>query len=629
MADENERSPEQDPGRGRSSWSRRYPPLLTIGIVLFLVLAIMPSSLTLPQSNPSTVLEYAPVPPEDENPPPPQQGNTSSLGLGSSSTITEEAAPPTPPPGEPTGAVTGNPTVYDCVGGQQTSDPIAPPCSPFFEGENFGSTYQGVTGSEVRVLIYIDGSQNENSGTATYFGEEAPVQGTYCDLWVQDSPEKCHNDTGQDHLFVRATRALQRYFNARFQTYKRRLHFFIYWSGATSQSERRADSADNVAEVDPFAVIDQATFRGNNDAYTDAMARRGVMVFSSLQGQPRGFYQKYEPLVWGFPPDIEQRVDHYVEYVCKKVEPYPVSHSGPGIEHGQERRYAFMYTTDPAWPDLERFRKLAIPALKERCGIDPEVTVTYPFNGYVIDTGGDPAYARLNVAEMRQHDVTTILWLGGVEGKTGQAADEQRYYPEIVHAGDTFMESQTNGALQNQNFWANAWIVTPVARFDTLNRTQGAQAYYEAEPNGTEDDAFAASLFYRDMFMVATGVQVSGPRLHPAQVDTGFHNIPRVSSTSPYVPAFFFVPGGYTGVQDATHMWWDPSGQDTEGTFRNGCYRMVDPTPENSNNGDGGLRYLLGEWPEGDTVFVNGAADPCNRYDVGARGVFRFPGLEE
>lgn len=525
--------------------------------------------------------------------------------------------------------MTGDPTIFDCVEGRQTSDPLAPPCQAFFDGDNGGATYQGVTGEEIRVLLYIDGSMSETSGTATYFNEQAPVQGTYCDLWVEDSPEECHNNTGQDHLFVRAGRALQRYFNQRFQMYDRQLHFWIYWSGATSTSERRADAADNVKQIDPFAVIDQATFRGNNNAYTDAMARRGVMVFSSLQGQARSFYQQYDPLVWSFAPDIEHRVEHYVEYVCKKVADRPVAHSGPGIEDGQERTYAFMYTTDPAWPDLKHFRELAIPALEDRCGVTPAVHATYPFNGYVVDTGGDPAYARLNVAEMQQNDVTTILWLGGVEGKTSFAADEQKYYPEVIHAGDTFMEAQINGRLQNQNFWENVWIVTPVTRFDALNRTEGAQAYYEAEPNGTEDDAFAANNFYRDFFMVATGTQVAGPRLHPTMVDKGFHAIPKVSSTTPYVPAFFFIPGGHSSTQDATHMWWDRTGQAPGRGEPDGCYRMVDPTPEEEDDRNDGKRYILGDWPEGDTVFTNGDADACNGYNPGGQLVIRTPGLEE
>ena len=57
---------------GGPEWARKYPPLLALAVALLIALTVLPSSLNLPQSNPTETLEYAPVPPEDsENPPPP------------------------------------------------------------------------------------------------------------------------------------------------------------------------------------------------------------------------------------------------------------------------------------------------------------------------------------------------------------------------------------------------------------------------------------------------------------------------------------------------------------------------------------------------------------------------------
>lgn len=595
------------------SWVRRYPPLIVIGLALVLVLAVMPSALNLPQSNPSEVPEYAPVPPEDDTPPP-ESSNLQALRLGEPAGVIEEVSVP-PPPADP--GVGADPTIYNCVAAQQTEDPLSPPCSPFFTGDNGGATYHGVTKDEVRVLVYMDGSITETTGSATYDGERAPLQGTYCDGDAEPNSQKeCHNTTDVDHLYVRIMRAFSRYFNFRYQTYGRHLHFYLYWSGATDAGGRRADAAENIAEINPFAVIDLATFRGNNAAYIDAMARDGVLVFSSLQAQPRSFYRQYDPLVWTFWPDIEQQVEHYTEFICKKVAPYPVAHSGPGIAAGQPRKYAFMHTTDPAWPGLHHFRDLVRPRLEEQCGVTPEIEVVFPFAGYVVDTGGDPAYARLNVARMRENKVTTILWFGGVEGKTSQAADEQKYYPEIFYAGDTNMESQNNGLLQNRNFWEHAAIVSNMLREDQLENSLGYQAWREAEPNApTDPDGFWASLIYRDFFMVAMGVQVAGPRLHPVTVNEGFRAIPTITSTSPYLPACFFTQGNFC-VQDASQWWWDPEGQ-APGRRPDGCYRLV----------RGGQRFILGQWPKGDEVFVNGTDDPCSGFNGGFQLVVRGPGL--
>src|SRR5712691_3642722 len=96
----------------RKRWSRGYPPLLLLALAIVTVILVLPSSLNLPQSNPSTVLEYAPVPPQDKNPPP-VTGNLSSLGLGSSRTLAQGAAIKPKPT---IGGIGGNPRQYACVG---------------------------------------------------------------------------------------------------------------------------------------------------------------------------------------------------------------------------------------------------------------------------------------------------------------------------------------------------------------------------------------------------------------------------------------------------------------------------------------------------------------------------------
>ena len=76
-----------------SDWARRYPPLLSVAIALVIAIAVLPSALNLPQSNPSTTLEFAPVPPEDDAPPPPPGSNLGELGLGSTSGLEQGGAP--------------------------------------------------------------------------------------------------------------------------------------------------------------------------------------------------------------------------------------------------------------------------------------------------------------------------------------------------------------------------------------------------------------------------------------------------------------------------------------------------------------------------------------------------------
>ncbi|HEX9890000.1 MAG TPA: hypothetical protein VGA69_11015, partial [Nitriliruptorales bacterium] len=66
----------------RHDWSRRYPPLLGVLLATVMAVAVLPSALNVPQSNPTQTLEFAPVPPEDDQPPPPDSGNVESRGRG-------------------------------------------------------------------------------------------------------------------------------------------------------------------------------------------------------------------------------------------------------------------------------------------------------------------------------------------------------------------------------------------------------------------------------------------------------------------------------------------------------------------------------------------------------------------
>ena len=84
---------------------------------MVLLLALMPSALNLPQTNPSQTLEYAPVPPEDQNAPDPS-GNFSALGLGSSRSVGNNSfgEPAGPLPDGPGGAALKTPRTKRCVG---------------------------------------------------------------------------------------------------------------------------------------------------------------------------------------------------------------------------------------------------------------------------------------------------------------------------------------------------------------------------------------------------------------------------------------------------------------------------------------------------------------------------------
>lgn len=606
-----------------AGWARRYPPLVAILVALAIALIIMPSSLNVPQSNPSTVLEYAPVPPSDDKPPPNANSGLGALGLGESSGVGGEGlggnslTSTTLPPVDDADNSKPNQrtsTTKRCVANKdgtarQTEDPLSPPCVASFDGDNFGATYQGVTRDEITILFYEDGSSGQLA-TSKGAQEVSPPPGTYKDL--DDTP-----DDSKDFIHERTDRVWLKYFNDRFQTYGRRVHGWMFYGGNASSDagaeQRRADASDNVSGhpmPKPFAVIDNAEFGGSNQAYQEAMAQRGVLVFEDLNGLANSFYKKWAPLVWGFWPDIERQADQYVSYVCSRVAGNPVSHSGNATDNGHDRVYGLISTSDTGYPGLQLLAHYVEEGVKP-CGVTIKDHAEFPVAGYSVSAGQDPRYAATAMQKFQSEGITTILWAGGQETYFSKSAGSLNYFPEWVIAGDRVMDGFFNASQQDQNVWNHAWVVTNVACHGAFDSEPWVRAFREASgPDFPRRDISYAQPAYLDLFQLFRAIQVAGPRLGPTSVDKGFHAIPHSRSDDCAQPAGFYDAGDYSYVKDAQVMVYDAQADNPYSSQQpKGCYRMV----------ENGKRYPAGGWTTGDefTSKRYTGTEPCNSYDAG------------
>jgi len=566
---------------------------------VIIAIFVLPSALNIPQSNPTQTAEYAPVPPEKTRPP--NRGNTSSLGLGNAPTIAQSvplATNPLPPSIAGLGVRGKTPTTKLCVRDRygtlrQTDDPLSPPCVADFRGDNFGSTYQGVTRNEVRILLYLQGdftyvnlcsTPNQVTPTGEYFDLAQPGQpNEICDLTV--------------------LRAWQTYFNYRYQTYGRFVHFFVYYSTYSSAPEaRRADAADNYNRIKPFATISYAATFENN--YLQAMAQYKVLNFGSFSGRDTAFFNQYPKFIWGYYPSVEEQASNYATFLCTKVVGKPTSFAGPTL-NGKPRKFGLIYTTDSAHPELREFKDLVVRQV-HKCGMSFAAQATFPQTGFA-ENGNTAAktYAETNMATFSQAGVTTIIWAGGVETQQSQAAADIGYTPEWILAGGDggYADGFGTETHQNQQEWDHSWVVTDQPYLPVLREEVCYQAYKSVDPNQTENNTRQACSFYDNLRQLFTGIQVAGPRLGPTSVDQGYHAIPAVPSSDPRVPACFYDPGDYTCIKDGVAMWWD-SRTTAPGYTQPGCYHVA----------DGGKRYLSGQWPPGDVPTMKKPTDPCTTY---------------
>ncbi|MHB8510151.1 MAG: hypothetical protein ACYDGR_16165, partial [Candidatus Dormibacteria bacterium] len=415
---------------GSSGWARRYPPLSAIVFALVLAVFALPSALNLPQANPGQTLEYAPVPP-DKNGQPPPGGNLAALGAGSSSTLGEVGpgsgggeggSLPTVPPPLPPG-LGARPSSKQCVGNppRQTEDPLSPPCVAFFQGDNGGATYGGVARNEIRIVYYIQSQVNSDQDSTFHAGQVYDLAKSYA----------TEPDTNK------YLRALMFYFNNRFQTYGRFVHFYAHIAphNPPTSAEARQDAADDYANIHPFASLTYNN-NGGTDPYTQGLVGNGVLGFGSVQDRSQSFYQRYAGLDWGYLPPLEYQATEFATLLCKQVFGRPVSFSANG-DIGHPRKVGLLYPDSPDFPGMLAFSELVEQEVGQ-CGGSFAVKHSFSSIGTTNPANGssDNATATQNQADFKQQGITTIVWTQGYNSKETPAAARLNYHPEWVVAGD-------------------------------------------------------------------------------------------------------------------------------------------------------------------------------------------------
>jgi len=482
---------------------------------------------------------------------------------------------------------------------RQTEDPLAPPCVGYYSGDNGGATYVGVTGQEIRILIYVYGGGETLQGpipSNAYYDLATPAR--------QGEPQ-----------VVTAFRNWQRYFNYRFQTYGRLVHTWVYFNnGTTTSAQMVADAAANWTKVHPFAVV---TVRSNTSAgpYIDAMEQHGVLAFGAWTlDRTQAELAQYPGLEWSFKPPVDSVARLFTSYVCAKVVPNPVNFSGDPGADGKRRVYGFMSSADPTEPEVHVMQTEAEQEL-EACGVHFAAIASYPNAGggneTDTDTNSEEA-AESNMAKFKEKGVTTILWASGEDTSESQAAATLGYFPEWITADDGFnFDVDVNGRIQQQTEWAHAWVITPTTLWNANGNLPVEQTCYDAytsvdpQVNTADFSLTYACEEYDDLRQLFTGIQIAGADLTPTSMGEGFHAIPPHLSSTPDEPACFYPAGMYNCVQDGVAMWWDPStpaGPAYEGENDIGTWRVA------SN----GARFAPGAWPPGQPTAQKRADDVAN-----------------
>lgn len=574
--------------------TRPFAPWAAGLVALLMILLVFPNPLKVPQDNPTATAEYAPVPgdPQDaENANFGEVGLADSAGIGSGGEGVGLA---------PAGFDIPPPTQYKprqkyCVGNppRQTEDPLSPPCVPFFEGENGGSTYPGVTKEEIKIVLYNDGntkgdmnqpykpSDDDNTG-----GAPAPYQETN---------------------LVRTIKAQLRYFQSRYQTYGRRVQVDAQKSSGglgTNCEQRKGDADETIATFRPFAAVHLGD---GAQCYMEHLAKRYETPSFGLNSDvQRHRYENFRPYVWGFFPDQESESAWSASFICRKLFGRPAKFTNDLLLKGNERKFGMVIPQSSGrGPESEQLAKLLRTYMKDECGLEPEIA---------FFSGGGADKAPTIMSSFKQKGVTTVIcYCVPVPTETTVstmqgAATGINYFPEWYwdHTSRMFRAvwEQTYGDPKHMSFGVSHHWRQPAFR-----QQQAYRAYVSQQPN-TEPNAFLNFDIYHLFLNLFQAIQAAGPELTPESVERGMFTFNYPSRANPMVPTGGYGPynkaaiSPYTFVDTAMGWWWDPTGTPPGGRSGEGCLRLMDQ----------GRRYYPGAWPLGDAdLFVGGA--PCSPDD--------------
>lgn len=554
----------------------RYRPVIGLALVLLLGIAVL--------RQPPVVVEEEVAPESsgllrDQEGPPPSQGGDAPGGEepgpaaeqgGEEAPVPREEGADAQAAAEPPAAVGGQvgPECDPETGRIKVPDFDAAPCVDPFRGDNGGSTYRGVESDVIRVVLY----QGEIDPVA-----EAALAGAQ----VLDS-EEAVRETYLDYA---------EYFEFYYETHGREVEIIPFSASGSDEQAQRADALRVANEIDAFASID-SVLAGSGSVYWETLAREGVLCLCSLQDSrvvPE--YLDHSPFWWGYQLGPEFTYLNSAEYIGKNLWGQTAEHAGDITLRTADRRLGLLYaetrdqTNEQAADFLER-------ELGERgAGLATRVAFTA---GNVRQA---QEQARSVIAQLRESDVTTVLYKGGplILAVFTKEATQQQYFPEWFLTGgssvDTNLLGRSYDEAQARNMFGLGTFWVEAQR--EQQREWRLHHWFHGE--GPQ-----AGQLYRSIFPVQwtlfTGIHLAGPTLTPETFRDGLFAYPP-STGGITRPQISFGQGAYPwesylAYDNQAPIWWDADavGSDEGGRQGRGMWRWV----------DGGRRYAPGQWPSGD-----------------------------
>ena len=451
-----------------------------------------------------------------------------------------------------------------CKGDKQT-DVIAssPPCVGKFAGNNGGATYPGVTGKDIKFVLF-ECQPNEQVNAILALQGLAASQKETDDMvqatidWMQKTYE----------------------FYGRKITWK---HVIGDCPLTPPDPAKSRQAAAEVAKEQPLLVVH---YTGGSSTH-DVWAQNGIV---SLGGptQDNSFTAGRRPFRWDVFPNGTETADWIGEYGCKKLAGKAASNAGQVIHptiggRTTPRKFAvltFDNGTGETRPNGERARDLL-----QKCS-----GKKVPLLFYESDIDRAEEQTRVTVAKLIEEKVTTLVCMcdaiAPVFLTKGMSANN--YFPEHMLSGAYLTDYDILGRLYEPTQWAHAFGPSQLANPVPFEQSDAAKIWRASGRAGKP--CASCNLITGYMTMIGSMIHNAGPNLNPLTIEQGLVGAKRTTGGweatggNPHVYLLKFGPGDYTAISDFREVYWDAGARsDIDG--KNGAYIPM----------DGGRRYAGGQ----------------------------------
>jgi hypothetical protein len=446
-----------------------------------------------------------------------------------------------------------------------------PPCVEWTGGSNGGATFRGVTDDKVVVVAWH--GQIDPATRAILQGAD-----------LADDPRKVREIYD----------ALRVYSNQHYETYGREVVFVDYEaSGASESDEAMKRDAINIAQMNPFAVIEGNPAAPMPVTLHRDLAQRQILCMCSTSMSSE-YYNELPPMLWSSLPTVNEYAQHAAEYAGKRLKGRPARWAGDDLNPTQrfrdrERVFGLIYLNGARGrvePEGERARQIMEREFA-RHGIAFKTQI-----GYIYDPGRNQQDVTALIARLKNDGVTTIVtvWDPLYPILITTEATNQLYFPEWMIVGTGLSDTTSAGRLYDQNQWRHAFGISPLwVTWQTVARSTGAREYHHGRPGRPPGDEGVLVNIYRARIQTLfRGVHMAGPNLTNESFVRGLLSYPPTGGT-PASPLVFTTRQYPTEIKDFVEVFYaaNASGPDERGKQGRGMIMKV----------DGGKRYKLGEWP--------------------------------